>query len=147
MKAGSIAHIFTWSLIVIGLTPAIASAGERITPRYSAGQITPTDWREYLAEVEAIPDIKCHHYATNQYVCESASRRTIWIFTRIGHPAHPAVSRGILFLRQATGGVRLGIDRSGHYAADQVAFDKWMKELVELDLIQVAEWGKEENMR
>ena len=119
-----------------------AVARESIAPRYATAEITVEQWQRFLAEVKAIPGVKCGDYVQNQYVCDSAAQRTIWVFTSIGHPAHPAVSRGILFANPVPGGAVLGIDRSGHYAGDRAAFEKWMQEFAVLDQRQIAEFGK-----
>lgn len=119
-----------------------AYGGESIAPRYKTAKITVEQWQRLLAEVKAMPGIKCSDYVQKQYVCDSAAQRTIWVFTAVGHPAHPAVSRGILFVNRVPGGAMLGIDRSGHYAGDRAAFEKWMQEFAVLDQRQIAEFGK-----
>ena len=89
-----------------------------------------------------MPGVKCTDYVANQYVCDSAAQRTIWVFTSAGHPAHPAVSRGVMFINEGPRGAFLGIDRSGHYAGDLIAFDKWMREFAVLDQRQIVELGR-----
>jgi hypothetical protein len=64
----------------------------------------------------------------------------MWTFTLPGHPAHPAVSRGVMLVQQTDQGSRVGIDRSGHYAGDGAAFEAWMKEFHVVDQKQVAQW-------
>lgn len=118
-----------------------AYSGESIAPRYATAIIAVEQWQRLLGEVKATPGIKCSDYVQNQYVCDSSAQHTIWVFTAVGHPAHPAVSRGILFVNRVPGGAVLGIDRSGHYAGDRAAFEKWMLEFAVLDQLQIGEFG------
>jgi hypothetical protein len=119
---------------------ATAWAQGPIAPHFATTQITPEQWSSYLNEVKAVPDVRCEEAASAQYICDSAGQRTIWVFTREGHPAHPAVSRGVMVIRQTSQGATVGIDRSGHYAGDHGAFEDWMKEFAALDQKQVAQW-------
>jgi len=123
---------------LLGLATALADAS--IALRFPTVQISVDQWSAYLTEVKALPDARCKDAPSNQYICDSASQRTIWVFTREGHPAHPAVSRGIMVIQQTPQGAMLGIDRSGHYAGSRAAFDAWMKEFASLDHRQVAQW-------
>lgn len=141
MNAKAAIRSIFWALGAVCVVQPVALGGDPIAPRYSTARIAIEQWQAYLAEVKAIPDSKCTDYVLMQYACDSAVQRTIWVFTRAGHPAHPAVSRGILFVSQVTGGAVLGIDRSGHYVGDRAAFEKWMKEFAALDQRQVGEWG------
>lgn len=129
-------------MLVCALGTVTAYCGESIAPRYATAKISIEQWQRFLAEVKAMPGIKCRSDMQNQYVCDSAVQRTIWAFTLVGHPAHPAVSRGVLFVNRISGGAVLGIDRSGHYAGDQAAFEKWMQEFAALDQRQIATFGK-----
>jgi len=135
---------FFAALVLIGAlaldTPTLGDVST--PPRFPSGQISVADWKGYLTEVKAISDVHCQDYAANQYVCDSRERRTIWVFTREGHPAHPAVSRGVMVVSKTDSGTIIGIDRSGHYAGDADAFRKWMSEFVILDKRQVAEWNQ-----
>jgi hypothetical protein len=135
-------RIISCAFIAACLLQSVARSSDSIAPRYATAKITVEQWRHLLAEVKALPDVKCINYVLNQYACDSAAQRTIWIFTSVGHPAHPAVSRGILFANRAPAGAILGIDRSGHYSGNRAAFEKWMQEFAFLDQRQIAEWGK-----
>ena len=127
-----------------GIQPRSVAA-EIVAPRYPSDRITLEQWRAYLTEVKAVPDVKCIDYVQDQYVCDSSMQRTIWVFTREGHPAHPAVSRGIL--RQTPDSGFLGIDRSGHHAGDQTAFYRWMMDFVDLDRKQISEISRTPPLR
>jgi hypothetical protein len=119
---------------------ATAWAQGPIAPHFATTQITSEQWSSYLNEVKAVPDVRCEEAASVQYICDSSGQRTIWVFTREGHPAHPAVSRGVMVIRQTSQGATVGIDRSGHYAGDRGAFEDWMKGFAALDQKQVAQW-------
>lgn len=122
------------------LCVGVARAANAVDPSFPQAKISAAQWQAYFSAVEAIPDIRCADREPLQYACDSKNRRTIWTFTRRGHAAHPAVSRGVLIIDQVLGRTVLGIDRSGHYAGDLDAFNKWMLEFKALDERQVAEW-------
>jgi hypothetical protein len=128
------------SLLLGLLNPALADGP--IAPRFATGHITPEEWAQYLEEIKAKPGVHCEDAAANQYICDSSAERTIWVFTREGHAAHPAVSRGVMIATPTAQGTTLGIDRSGHYAGDKVAFDAWIKEFAKLDRRQVEQWSQ-----
>ena len=107
-------------------------------PESSATKITVEQLQAYTAQVEAMPNIQCRDIAANQRQCTSDSLMTIWTFTRPGHPAHPAVTSGVLKVSPPY----VGIDRSGAYAGDERAFTNWMKEWLAVDTHNVAEFKK-----
>jgi hypothetical protein len=51
----------------------------------------------------------------------------------------PPFPGGMLVVGQMQGQAIIGIDRSGHYANDTAAFEKWMQEFKELDKRQLGE--------
>jgi hypothetical protein len=122
------------------IAQSVAQQTAKPPPRFLTAKVTTDQIDKYRAEVEAIPDIHCHDIWAHQRECSSKARFTIWTFTLSGHPAHPAVSRGILLVEQTGRGSLLGIDRSGHYAGERGAFEAWMKELQVLDQKEVAQW-------
>jgi len=119
-----------------------AHADSTVSARFATAKISVEQWRAYLAEVKAMPDAHCQEEAAKQYVCDSSEQRTVWVFTREGHLAHPAVTRGIMVSRQTAEGERVSVDRTGHYAGDPLAFAAWMKQFKILDKNQVAEWER-----
>ncbi len=128
-------------LMLLGLFALTsANADDAVPPRFPALQISTDEWKAYLAEVKAIPDVKCMEDRINQLVCNSSEQHTIWIFTTPGHPAHPAVSRGVMVMQQTDKGPSVGIDRSGNYAGHRAEFDVWMRQFEMLDKRQVAQW-------
>jgi hypothetical protein len=117
-------------------------AGSGIAPRFPNGRVTAGEVLQFMAEVKAIPDVQCATDQNFQLTCESNSQRTFWVFTLDGHPAHPAVSRGILVISDTGAGISIGIDRTAHYAGDVEAFRRWISEFAQIDEKQVAKWSK-----
>jgi len=103
-------------------------------------KITTLQLDSYKAAVEAISDIECRDIWAHQRQCSSAAQTTIWTFTLPGHPAHPAVSRGVMTVQQTSHGAIVGIRRSSHYAGNTAAFEAWVKDFHFVDEKQVAQW-------
>ena len=127
-------------VLLLATTIALAQQSQAPPKRFPAEKITPGQLESYKTEIEAIPGIECHEISAHQRQCTSNARFTIWIFTLQGHPAHPAVTQGVMLVQQNSEGSRVGISRSGYYAGDSAAFDTWMKEFRVLDQKQVAQW-------
>ena len=100
--------------------------------------ITIEQWRTYQTQVTSLPGVQCRNVEADQFECDSASRQTIWIFTREGHPAHPALTSGVVVTKNG----QMGIDRSGAYAGSETAFHAWINQFLLLDQQQVAGWQK-----
>jgi len=129
------------NLVLLGLFAlTAANADGQVPPRFATTEISTQQWNDYFDEVRAIPNIQCKAAPLNQYICNSAEQHTIWVFTREGHNAHPAVSRGVVVMQQTDQGATVGIDRSGHYAGNAAAYDVWMKQFARLDKVQIAQW-------
>jgi hypothetical protein len=103
---------------------------------YTTERIALAQWEKMLAEVKSQPGSKCEGSEGNQYICDIASPPTIWVFTRPGHPAHPAASSGVMVFRKNT----IDIDRSGYYAGDRTAYIVWMEAFGVLDARQILGW-------
>jgi hypothetical protein len=125
---GSIVGLFSIFLFV-------AAIGSPQTP-YKIFPVTVTHWNEMLTDVKSQPGMKCKDSSEHQYICDSASPPTIWVFTQPGHPAHPAASRGVMVFH----GDAIDIDRTGYYAGDRPAFISWMHAFEILDTRQVETW-------
>jgi hypothetical protein len=74
--------------------------------------------------------VDCRDLKPIDFECESPGHKDQWNFTRVGHPAHPAVSIGTMIWYQTPQGQAIRIDRIGHYAGDKAAFDAWTRILV-----------------
>ena len=121
-------------------SPTLADSG--VAPRFPNGRVTADEVLQYMAEVKAIPDVRCVTDQGYQLICESTSQRTFWVFTLDGHPAHPAVSRGIMVVSDTGAGMSIGIDRTAHYAGDVEAFRRWISDFAQIDEKQVVQWSK-----
>jgi hypothetical protein len=133
---------FPLALLVATTAIAIAQQSQAPPKRFPTEKITPEQLETYKSEVQAIPDIDCREIWGHQRQCTSNAQFTIWIFTVPSHPAHPAVTQGVMLLQQDAQGARVGINRSGYYAGDSAAFDIWIKEFSTLDQKQIAQWQR-----
>ena len=132
---------FALALAVALLLVCSARADGPLTPRFPTGHVSAADLQAFLAEVKVIPDTRCAPGPLHQLICDSSTQRTMWVFTLEGHPALPAVSRGVMVITPTASGTSVGIDRSGHYAGDKDAYLHWMQEFAELDRRQVKQWS------
>jgi hypothetical protein len=106
--------------LTLGLLAGAAFAADP-PPRFPNQQITLADWQTYLDEVRSIPDARCHNTQTRELYCVSDALKSVWVFTAPGHPAHPAVSTGVLVVYPQSAGILAG----GHYAGSESAFYEW----------------------
>jgi hypothetical protein len=127
-------------LLILPLLGIAQPSQSPIQPRFPQAHISTEQWQSYLDEVKAIPGVACAEAASHQYKCNSTAQQTMWVFTLKGHPAHPAVSRGVMVTHQATPATTVGIDRSGYFAGKEEAFRSWMREFDALDQRQIAAW-------
>ena len=133
-------------LLILPLLGIAQPAQAPVQPRFPQAQISMEQWQSYLDEVKAIPGVACAEAASHQFKCNSAAQQTMWVFTLKGHPAHPAVSRGVMVMRpatQANQAATVGIDRSGYFAGKEDAFRSWMREFDALDQQQIAAWQEQ----
>lgn len=133
-------------LLILPLLGIAQPAQSPVQPRFPQAHISMEQWQSYLDEVKAIPGVTCAEAASHQYKCNSAAQQTMWVFTLKGHPAHPAVSRGVMVMHQATEATpaaTVGIDRSGYFAGKENAFRSWMREFDALDQHQIAAWQEQ----
>ena len=87
--------------------------------------------------VSSVADIECGVLPhSNQRLCSSAARHTIWVFTFSPHPAHPAVIERQMTCVNGS----LGIVRRGMYAGSRAQFDSWDREFAVLDRRQTDTW-------
>jgi hypothetical protein len=120
------------------LTFFFLSAAPAATFRHKTTHLSLEGWRELLAEVESRPGMKCENHDYFQYICDTPNPLSIWVFTRPGHPAHPAATQGVMVMPNGV----IDIDRIGFYAGDQFAYERWMKEFITLDARQIEVWEK-----
>jgi ankyrin repeat protein len=121
-------------------THCVNSAIDGPRAAYATEFVTAAQWNKMLADVESRPGTKCLDRDDNQLICAATSPPTIWVFTRPGHPAHPAASKGVMTFRDRA----VDIDRTGYYAGDRNTYTAWMEEFRVLDARQIELW--KENM-
>jgi hypothetical protein len=107
-------------LLALGLSGGFVTAADP-PPRFPNEQITLSDWQTYLDEVRSIPDVRCQNTPRRELSCLSDKLRAIWVFTSPGHPAHPAISTGVLVVYSQSAGILF----RGYYAGDELAFNAW----------------------
>jgi hypothetical protein len=117
--------------LVFGLAlPTYADESDTKPPidsRFSSAHITVDEWQKYLDEVKSSSTATCTESENKEYVCYSDVKTMIWIFTRPGHPAHPAVTVGVLVRNEGSVGKGALIQGGGHYAGDEQAFRTWWR--------------------
>jgi hypothetical protein len=95
--------LFLASVSVLGAGPP--------PPRFPREHITLTEWGAYFDEVRSVADVRCEDTPRKEIYYISNSLTSAWVFTKEGHPAHPAVAAGILL--------------RAYYAGDEGAFNAW----------------------
>jgi hypothetical protein len=113
-------------LIVLGLPPAI---GQEFQP-YASTLITDEQWQMYFYEVQGSEgkDVRPLD-AQHLLVFTDAARNMSWIFTQIGHPAHP----GWITRRIVGDGENANIQQIGYFAGSEAAFAVFFEQYLELN--------------
>ena len=107
-----------WAILGISGSSAVAADPP---PRFPDEQITLAEWQTYRNEVTSVPDVRCNNTQRHEFLCVSESLKSVWAFTELGHPAHPAVSTGVLVVYPQSSGILF----RGYYAGDEAAYYKW----------------------
>jgi hypothetical protein len=111
-----------WAALILSFVATLALAAEPPPPRFPNEHISSADWETYLSEVRSVADVHCEDTPRKETYCISNSLTSAWVFTKAGHPAHPAVATGVL---DAHPPVAAGILFRGYYAGDETAFRAW----------------------
>lgn len=96
--------------------------------RFPTDRITPQQWQTYLNETLAKPNVRAHEEA-GQIIVEVPQETAIYVFTTTVHPAHPAV----VIRRVVEINNQIFLDRKGHYAGEQAAYEAWWRQFDALD--------------
>lgn len=114
-------------------------------PRFPTEQISLEEWSAYFKEVQSTPGVACEVIARarieqcgqSQPSASKFGSGIIWIFTREGHPAYPAVVRLTLihnpFCAAGETTNHDSIVESGHYAGARAAYDSLMRSMKNYD--------------
>jgi hypothetical protein len=127
-------------ILALSLMCGVIAHAQAPAPRFPTDHISVEEWRTYQSEVETEPGVTCSvDDMKHEYLCVSDELLTIWIFTREGHPAHPSVARGVIWVRndrlvQAT-------YYGGYYAGSEEAWRNWYDPALR-GQPQWAEWAK-----
>jgi len=110
------------------LTQTLTALADDKAWRFPTDHITTAQWQTFRDEVLKKPGATRQEFA-NQLVITVSSELRIYVFTEPGHPAHPAVVVRAIVAR----GRGSEVQRMGHYAGDQKAFDVWWHQFDALD--------------
>ena len=136
--------------IVVVLAAAVAPstyATDLPLPESGISQITEGQWRTILTEVQGTSGVDCHILGNSQvYHCYQLAKSVVWDFAMEGSPAFPAISQAVLQRRDSCfdytpgsfevrpySGPRIKINRSGAYAGNKDAFEKFLVRLSAAD--------------
>jgi hypothetical protein len=114
--------------LILWATAAVGIAG---AADESDTLISVADWSLIRDTVQHAPDVQCETQSEPPHlICDSAARRTIWLFTEPGHAAHPAYIQRILVLENGV----LTLAGTWAYAGDHAHFDQWRDQIMAEDL-------------
>ena len=117
-----------YAVALVVVAQALAAQADDMAWRFPSDRITIEQWQTFRDEVLSKPGATRQEFA-NQLVITVTSERRIYVFTQPGHPAHPAVVvRAVVERGQGS-----EVQRMGHYAGNQKAFDVWWHQFDALD--------------
>jgi len=125
-----------WAAIAILSLTQAPCAGQEFKPHPKAS-ITLAQWQAYFDEVKrkhgaAMQDIE----AEKLLVFDDGATKTIYAFTKSGHPAHPAwITRKV-----EQRGDSIGINQIGYFAGDEPSFAQLFRSYAELNAKMEAEF-------
>jgi hypothetical protein len=111
-------------------------------PIFASEQISVSQWKAYLMAVSTVPSIRCDTDQRNQFVCVYPRKKTIWLFTQTGHPAHPAVTRATMTRALTAVGNDFTIQRDGNYTGNAEEYKKWLRAIRLDDSRQINQWRR-----
>ena len=120
----------TWSRPLALFVVVLVACAAPVGLRHPEGPISIAQWEAAREWVMSRRAVECRDRTATDFECESPAHKEQWNFTRVGHPAHPAVSTSKMIWYQTSKGRAIRIDRLGHYAGDKSAFDVWTRSLV-----------------
>jgi len=127
---------------------ASTHAGNLPLPESGVAQITESDWRGILTKVQGTDGVDCQVIPNAKlYQChvDTFDQEKMWTFAMEGSLPFPAVSQAILRRRacfdytpgslevRPYSGPKITISRSGAYAGNKAAFDRFLGKLVSFD--------------
>ena len=106
---------------------SVLAADCQTVPKYAEPHVSGIVIQKWLGEIQGSKEVECRKLGGNVLQCFKDVE--IWLFTELGHPAHPAMSHAALI----DCNVQTYISRNGYYAGNQKAFDTWFSELKKYD--------------
>jgi hypothetical protein len=123
----------TVASLALCLSILAACASDPPVLPFTEGPIAAAELQRLQADVVGRHNVRCRNSGEFEVACEPKSRGPDWNFTRLGHPAHPAVSASIWVWYQTPQGQAIRIDRTGRYGGDKDAYEAWKTQLVAHD--------------
>jgi hypothetical protein len=111
-------------LIAIGMLSVIAANAQEFKP-YPDAKVTVAQWQAYLDLVrEKVGSSKRSFPAQHLETYSNEATRTVYAFTELGHPAHPAwITRRVVEDKKG-----VSMEQAGFFAGDEPAFAKMFAE-------------------
>lgn len=104
---------------------ALVVSSSEAEPRFANPQITREEWKQLYDRVRKQPEAKVRRMQYQIIITASHSKYiSTYVFTRPGHPAHPAVVIHDAF----SGDAEHTAELAAHYAGPQLAFEAWRAE-------------------
>lgn len=113
----------------VGSATATDAACPRLPPLFPSAHVSTLQIRNLVTNLVVRDGLQCKEFAPHQIQCDSRALPEVWIFVQPGHPAYPAVSRGII----VRSGTLTCILRDGYFAGSESAFRAWMAKLTGYD--------------
>lgn len=117
--------------LVTSAGPATAAdtACPRLPRMFPSAHVSALQIHDLVTHLVSGDGLQCIEFGPHEVQCDSPTLPEVWIFTQPGHPAYPAVSRGVI----VRNGTLTCVMRDGYFAGNESAFRAWMAELVDYD--------------
>ena|SRR5260221_6303739 len=132
-RAGAALMKLIQQLILLGIFTAFMASigftqGPPLLTKFPSGKISTEQWKDLLRDVASKPGVRrVEDDVVTRF--ESASDRTIYFFSKPGHPAHPCV----VIRAVVDDGQQVQVRTVGHFAGSQEAFDQWYRAFLASD--------------
>jgi len=126
-------RVLIWlsACLTIAAPLALSASCPEPTHLYPSAHVSIQQYQDLYDSFTRRPDTHCKDFGPHQVQCNSDSIGEIWWFTRPGHPAHAAASRGQMMYNTQT--QEACLVRDSYFAGDETAFASWLVELKHYD--------------
>jgi hypothetical protein len=135
-RVGLIVMLATCSTGALGVCPTL-------TPLFPAPHVTAQQLNDLLVRLRGRAGFSCRQFGPHQLSCGSDDSQELWWLTEVGHPAHPAVSRGQMLTDTDTQDTCLV--RDGYFAGAEELFSQWFSELKRYDEKTIEAFKRQDN--